>query len=146
MPAVMISAWHQTPEDRYDFSASNQRIEVKSAAGRIRQHHFGLQQLHPPRGTNLLVASTFVESAGGGVSIAELADQVRSQIAGDPGLILLLDRIVGLTLGDNWRQASQFRFDKELAEQSLRCVKLKRVAFHGTVLVPPNTLGNPSPS
>lgn len=118
-PAVLVSAWHQTPEDRYDFSAGSQRVEVKSTTGRVRQHHFALEQLHPPLDTNLLIVSMFVERAGAGVSVADLADQVRSHIGDKPDLLLLVDRVIGLTLGENWRRALQERFDQELAEESL---------------------------
>lgn len=118
-PLMLVKAWHVLPEDRYDFSAGGQRIEVKSASGRIRQHHFTLEQLHPPAGTSVLVASLFVERAGAGTSIAELIEEVRSRVSSDPTLVLQVDRIVGLTLGESWQHAMEDRFDRELAEESL---------------------------
>jgi hypothetical protein len=118
-PAILVSAWHMTPEDRYDFSTGEQRIEVKSAAGRVRQHHFTLEQLYPPIGTKLLIASVLVERTGAGPSVVELAEQVRSGVSSTPDFLLHVDRIVGLTLGQGWRQALEERFDRELAEQSL---------------------------
>lgn len=117
--APMIEAWHITPEDRYDFSAGNQRIEVKSTSGGVRQHHFTLEQLCPPSGTDLLVASVFVEHAGAGVSLIELADRIRSRISAVPSLVLQLDRMIALIIGNHWRYASEERFDRELAEESL---------------------------
>lgn len=35
-PATLAASWHAASEDRYDFNKSSQRIEVKSASGRIR--------------------------------------------------------------------------------------------------------------
>lgn len=118
-PAALIGAWHTTLEDRYDFSLGSQRIEVKSTTGRARQHHFSLEQLIPPAGTDLLVASLFVEQAGAGISVAELAGEIRARVANDPQAVLHVDRIVALTLGEGWRRAGEERFDRELAESSL---------------------------
>jgi hypothetical protein len=117
--AKMVDAWHVTPEDRYDFSAGSQRIEVKSTSGRVRQHHFTLEQLCPPANTQVLVASMFVEYAGAGTSLGELAEKVRSRISETPSLLLHLDQIISATLGENWRDALEDRFDSELAEDTL---------------------------
>ena len=117
--ATMITAWHMTPEDRYDFSFENQRIEVKSTSARVRQHYFSLEQLCPPTDTALLIASLFVEYAGAGTSIMELAEQIRTRISDNHNLLLHVDQIISLTLGENWRDALEARFDRELAEESL---------------------------
>jgi len=117
--ATMVAAWHITPEDRYDFNSKDQRIEVKSTSLRVRQHNFTLEQLCPPTGVTLLIASLFVEYAGAGTSVMELAEQIRSRISDNPDLLLHVDQIISLTLGENWRDALEARFDIELAEDSL---------------------------
>lgn len=117
--AAAVSAWHITPGDRYDFNAGNQRIEVKSTSMRVRQHYFSLEQLCPPTQTTLLIASLFVEYAGAGTSIMELAERIRTRISNHPDLLLHIDQIISLTLGENWRDALEARFDVELAEESL---------------------------
>lgn len=117
-PGILVRAWHAAPTDRYDFCDGNQRVEVKSASGGIRQHHFGLEQLHPPEDTTVLVASLFVERAGGGTCVADLTDQLRTRIS-EPALVLHLDRVIALTLGENWRSAIDDRFDQQLAAHSL---------------------------
>jgi Putative PD-(D/E)XK family member, (DUF4420) len=117
--ATMVAAWHVTPEDRYDFSSQNQRIEVKSTSARVRQHYFTLEQLCPPAETSLLIASVFVEYAGAGASVMDLAEQIRFRISEKPDLLLHLDWIISTTLGDSWRDALEVRFDYECAEDSL---------------------------
>jgi len=117
--ATMVAAWHITPNDCYDFSAGNHRIEVKSVAGRVRQHHFMLEQLCPPADTNVLIASLFVEHAGSGTSVMELIESIRLRISKHPDLVLQFDRMIALTIGKYWRYASEERFDRELAEESL---------------------------
>jgi hypothetical protein len=114
-----IEAWHITPEDRYDFSTGHQRVEAKSTSSHIRQHYFSLEQLSPPADATLLVASLFVEYAGAGTSVVRLVDQIHSRLRENSNLVLRVNQIISLTLGNNWRDALEARFDLELAEASL---------------------------
>ena len=127
-PTILVNAWHTLPEDRYDFAMSDQRIEVKSFSGNIRQHHFSLEQLHPPRGIKTLIASMLVESSQAGESIADLREKIQPHLGGDSDLLLNLDKVIALTLGDGWQQADEACFDQRLAEESL--------AFYETAAIP----------
>ncbi len=111
-PSLLINAWHNSLDDRYDFNLGNQRIEVKSVSGRIRKHHFSLEQLQPPKDTEVLIASIFIERSGGGSSVSRLIDEIRLHAANDVDALLHLDQT-------NWKSAGAERFDRELAEQSL---------------------------
>lgn len=128
-PAKLLDAWHVLPEDLFDFSAGNTRIEVKGTAGRVRKHHFSLEQLNPPPGTTVLVASLFVERAGAGISLTDLVGRIRDRVKNRPDLLLHMDQILSLTLGKTWlRTSSDERFDYELAKSSL--------AFYDASLIP----------
>jgi hypothetical protein len=118
-PLLLINGWHIGPDDRYDFNAGGERIEVKSASGRIRQHYFSLEQLGPPAGTRLLVASIFTERAGAGTSLEDLLSTVRQRISASLPLMERLNRIAYMALGSNWQAALDERFDLELAQESL---------------------------
>jgi hypothetical protein len=119
-PGAVIQYWHSLPEDRYDFTAGVQRVEVKSSSSRNRSHHFSLEQVRPPSGTRVLVGSMFVEGAAGGTSVMELFEEVRAAAAQDVSSLLHLDRILHLSLGSSWRQGVEERFDRQLAAVSLR--------------------------
>jgi hypothetical protein len=119
-PMSLLTAWHATTFDTYDFNRGSQRIEVKSAGGRVRQHHFSLAQLQPPVGTSLIVASMYVEPAGAGVSVGDLIEEIRVRLSSHPALLLRLDQMVIATLGQSWQRAFDDRFDRQLAESSLR--------------------------
>jgi hypothetical protein len=119
-PAALIPYWHSLPEERYDFTAGVQRVEVKSAAGHVRSHQFSLGQVRPPAGTRVLIASLFAECAAGGTSVMELFEEIRAHASGDTGLLLHLDRVLRLSLGNAWRQGLEERFDRQLAVGSLR--------------------------
>ena len=126
-PTELLRAWHRLPDDKYDFSWENQRIETKSATSKIRQHHFSLEQLNPTMGVKVLVASMFVDRIGSGTSLVELAETVRSKIK-DPELLFYLEHIIGLTLGSNWKSAAKDRFNYELAKKS--------IAFYSSEAIP----------
>ena len=118
-PATLIEAWHTVVEDRYDFAMDDQRIEVKSFSGNVRLHHFSLEQLHPPEGVKALVASVSVESSQAGISIVDLRERIQIRLGSNLNPLLHVDKIIALTLGDAWQQASDARFDERLAEESL---------------------------
>lgn len=118
-PAILVNAWHTLPEDRYDFAMEDQRIEVKSFSGSIRQHHFSLEQLHPPEGVNTFVASMRVERSQAGESITNLREKIQTHLGGNSNLLLHLDTVIALTLGDGWQQADEACFDQRLAKESL---------------------------
>ena len=127
-PDILVDAWHTVPEDRYDFAMDNQRIEVKSFSGRTRLHHFSLEQLHPPKGINALVASVSVESLQAGVSIVDLRERIQTRLRNNFDSLLHIDRIIALTLGDAWQRVVDVRFDERLAKESL--------AFYETSAIP----------
>ena len=118
-PGKLMDAWHTVPEDLYDFNEGNHRIEVKSAQGEVRRHHFSLTQLLPPTGTTLAIVSVIVNRAGGGTTINDLIDELRSTLSGSPHRLLRLYKVITLTLGARWREAELEMFDRSAARQSL---------------------------
>lgn len=118
-PSSLVSAWHLDPEDAYDFGLGTQRIEVKASGTRERRHYFSLRQLTPPPSVSVLIASLFVERVGGGVSLRTLVDSARTAVSGDAGLVMRIDRVVGLTLGSGLREALDQSFDAAVAQSSL---------------------------
>jgi hypothetical protein len=118
-PTILVDAWHMLPEDRYDFAMDDQRIEVKSFSGSLRQHHFSLEQLQPPEGVKTLIASMLVEGSQAGESIVDLREKIQTHISSDSNLLLHLDKVIALTLGNSWQQADEACFDQRLAQESL---------------------------
>ncbi|MCC6784192.1 MAG: PD-(D/E)XK motif protein [Planctomycetes bacterium] len=116
---ALLEAWHASPEEPYDFTRESQRLEVKTASGDERRHHFTLAQLHPPAGASAVIASLFAERAGGGVSLGELLDRARLRVSTRGDLAVRLERVVAATLGQSWRRGLSERFDWERAQESL---------------------------
>jgi Putative PD-(D/E)XK family member, (DUF4420) len=126
-PIMLARAWHSAPDDRFDFCAGNHRLEVKSASHQQRIHDFSLEQVRPPAGARVVIASILTDSSAGGPSLRDLAEIVRGRIAGEPDVSLQFDRILGASLGAAWRDASESRFDEELATASLRFFRAETV-------------------
>ena len=125
-PEVLLHAWHAEPADAYDFNNGPERIEVKSTSQRTRKHHFSHRQLHSPTGSQVAIASIFVEGSGGGTTISALVDRIRQRVANLQAL-RRLDYVVASTLGTDWRTGVKAAFDSELAAESLRYYMVESV-------------------
>jgi len=119
-PIELVSSWHVDVSDMYDFNAGGQRIEVKTSSSRGRTHHFRLEQLIPPIGTELVVSSLVVESSGGGETINDLVTEVEGRLGHRADLVIRLEAVVADTLGMDWRSSAHAAFDREVARDSLR--------------------------
>jgi len=125
--AKMVNCWRSTNDEHFDFADEDLRLEVKSAAGRIRRHHFSLAQLSPPFDSKILIASLFVEPAGGGVSLDDLCAEIRTKLINTPDLLLRLDQVVAATLGRDWRYGQKEKFDRQLARETLEFFDAKNI-------------------
>lgn len=125
-PKLLLDAWHVEPTDAYDFNSGNQRLEIKSSSHRSRKHSFSHRQLKPPTGSQVVVASLFVENAGGGLKVSELIERIRPRVT-DISALNRLDQVVARTLGTSWRAGLESAFDSELAAESLQFFPVERI-------------------
>lgn len=117
-PEYMIKAWHEEPEDRYDFNDSIDKIEVKSTSGDQRSHVFSLEQLSPNDSSNLIIASVFVNATGIGKSIFDLLDMISTRITNTDSN-LKLSEIVLKTIGLHIDECKNMHFDYNFAADTL---------------------------
>lgn len=125
-PCALIACWHADPNDRFDFAEAERRLEVKTVSGRVRMHHFSHEQLRPPAGTLVMIASVLIERSAGGPSVNDLIDAIRERVT-DPDLLLRLDAVVAETLGEDWRTAREDRFDRQLAGDTIRFLDARSI-------------------
>ena len=135
-PQTLLNYWHNIPEERFDFNAGTERIEVKSSSTFERKHFFSAEQLNPPTDTQVLIASVFVKQHNSGVNIQELTNSISEKVANDYDLIEKLNSIVFKTLGNSLQQSIGIKFDYEIAKQSLRFYKHQDISKIEEIHIP----------
>ncbi len=118
-PLALLNYWHNLPEEKFDFNSGIEKIEVKSNSNFERQHTFSSEQLNPPAGTQVLVASIFVRQNNAGQSIQQLVDSITIKINYNFDLTDKLNNIVCKTLGNSLEQSIKIKFDYNIARESL---------------------------
>jgi len=119
LPATLLNYWHCRPEEKFDFNADIEKLEVKSSSILERIHTFASEQLNPPSGKQVVIASVFLRQAANGRSIADLAGSIQHRIA-DHNLLQKMFTVILATLGNTFEQSVKIKFDYDLAKSSLR--------------------------
>lgn len=119
-PKELINYWHNLPEEKFDFNAGKERIEVKSSSSFERKHIFSAEQLNPPSDTQVLIASVFLKQHNSGNNIQYLIDRISEKIDYDFDTVEKLNIIVFRTLGSSLEYSIGVKFDYDIAQQSLR--------------------------
>jgi hypothetical protein len=117
---TLLYYWHNLPEEKFDFNSAEEKIEVKSNSSFERIHTFSSEQLNPPTGTQVLIASIFIRQNNSGQSIQQLVDSIASKVQHDIDLADKLNNIICKTLGNSLEQSIRIKFDYNLAKDSLQ--------------------------
>lgn len=94
---LALSAWHSEGDDRYDFSWDSRRLEVKATTSTVREHQFTSRQLPALHGIELWVASVQIAEVEVGTTIAELFEDLASELA--PDEVRKLSSVITKTAG-----------------------------------------------
>lgn len=122
-PKALLNFWHEIPEETFDFNSGQEKIEVKSSSRHERIHIFSSEQLNPPIGTQVLIASIFIRQNINGVDILQLVESITNKVRNHPELIEKLISNVIKTLGSTLDQSTKIKFDIDIAKESLRFYK-----------------------
>jgi hypothetical protein len=118
-PKVLINAWHNYPEQLFDFDNGCEKIEVKTTVLQNRIHSFSSSQLNPPNNVNVIIASILTYPDSEGITCLELIDRFR-ELIDDERLLLKLDSIIVQTLGNKLNEARISRFNLKFAQKSIQ--------------------------
>lgn len=118
-PSKLLNYWHVVPEEKFDFNADIEKLEVKSSSTLERLHTFSSEQLNPPRDKQVLIASLFVKQSTHGQSISQLVSSIQQKVDNN-NLVEKLFTIVSKTLGNTVEQSIKIKFDFDIAKNSLR--------------------------
>ena len=78
--AAAVEAWHVEADERYDFSAHAQRLEVKTTTAAVREHRFSSRQLPPLHGLDVWVASVQIAEVAVGASVASIFVELAAEL------------------------------------------------------------------
>lgn len=119
-PKSVINYWHNLPEEKFDFNAGLERIEVKSSSNFERKHIFSAEQLNPPSDSQVLIASVFLKQHNSGMNIQQLLESISKKVNYDFETADKLNSIVFRTLGSSLEHSIGIKFDYVIALQSLQ--------------------------
>lgn len=116
----MVDYWHSRPEEKFDFNAGANKLEVKSFSGLERAHYFAAAQLDPPETDHVVIASIQLRPSILGLNIFQLSARIEQRLSGNPEMIEKIHRIISHTLGTALEQAAEVRYDYLAAIASTR--------------------------
>lgn len=118
-PETLINYWHNKTEEKFDFNADKEKIEVKSSSSLERVHIFSAEQLNPKTDSQVIIASIFTKQVTNGLTILDLIDRIDKSIEN----IELKEKVFTITsktLGNTFEQSIKIKYDYDLAINSLR--------------------------
>lgn len=124
---LAVDRWHANNAEAFDFSWGQGRLEVKSTVGNFRIHEFALDQLHSPKPGAGFVASLVLKVANGGDGVLDLARRVEAELEGQVGLQAKLWAVLVQSLGADFSDALDRRFDSELAGEHLMLYRMEDI-------------------
>jgi len=113
-----VGCWHEQAEGRYDFTAGNSRLEIKTTLLQSRQHQFSSSQIPPKNGIHLVVGSIMTEQVQDGTSILDLWTAISHKLNGNPLLGKFNKQVLALVKLDP-DSVSEITFDYDAAVLSL---------------------------
>lgn len=121
-PEILVKAWHELPNSKYDFTMGGDKIEVKSTSSENRTHHFSLEQLSPSKHSNIVVASSIVRESAqceGGLNISDLFDKICNRNISIDARIHIM-KVIADTIGSDIHKMNTIYFDYIGASDSLK--------------------------
>ena len=125
-PMYLIKSWHVSPDDKYDFNDGCDKIEVKATNNEERVHHFAIEQLHPNKDSQLLIASMIVVNSGLGKDVFDLVESISSKIS-DVDVLLKLNEVIMNTIANHIEEVKGMRFDYTLAKDYMKFFNYKDI-------------------
>lgn len=140
-PRTLLSYWHNFPDEKFDFNAGKEKIEVKSTSGSERIHEFSSEQLNPPSDAQVLIASLFTRQTNSGKSIQDLMQNIASRIQGNNALLEKMNIVVSKTLGNSLEQSIKIKFDYDVSKSSLKFYKHQDIRKVEKIHIPAEVSG-----
>lgn len=133
--SILLNYWHLIPEERFDFNADSEKVEVKSSSNMERTHIFSAEQLMPSADKQVIIASLFLRQVTNGRSLIDLMDSIKANI-NENSLTEKMYNIVAKTLGNVVEQSIGIKYDYELAKNSLQFYRHQDISKIERISIP----------
>lgn len=132
---VLLDFWHNNPNEKFDFNAGEEKLEVKSNSSLERIHIFSSEQLNPSNDNQVIIASLFTKQKSTGLSINDLIKSISSNIDSDQHKDKIY-QLVSKTLGNSIEQSIKIKFDYDFAVNSLRFYRHQDISKIEKISIP----------
>jgi hypothetical protein len=119
--SLAMKYWHSNIDDKFDFSGSNFRLEVKTTTSHERNHHFSSSQIPGNVPEKTFVASVKIIRVESGCTIQEITSELQSRLSSDEAL--KLHGVVQGTLGVPVDLLSEYQIDLEASLSGVKIIK-----------------------
>ncbi len=118
---LAVSFWHSNVDDKFDFSGSNFRLEVKATTTGSRNHNFSSHQIPGNAPDKTFVASVMIVKVENGSSLQDLLNSLRPKL--DQNQNEKVNDIVYRTLGVPVQLVSEYQIDLEATLLGIKLLK-----------------------
>jgi len=136
-PENLINYWHTNPQEKFDFNAATEKLEVKSSSNLERIHTFSSEQLNPQNNSQIIIASIFTKQNPKGKNIEELIEGIKKKLNSSETEERLYN-IISKTLGNSIEQSLKVKYDYEIAINSLRYYDVSNISKIEKINIPYN--------
>jgi len=120
-----VKFWHTDIQDKFDFSSSNLRLEVKTSRNHARNHRFSSGQIGTSLDSKTVVASVILDKVEVGNTLSELVEEICLEL--EPKLCQRIIEVVIGTLGCDVAFTNHFKFDLVSSRDSIIFIEGKEI-------------------
>jgi hypothetical protein len=120
-PSLAVRFWHSNIDDKFDFSGSNFRLEVKSTSTGVRSHHFSSHQIPGNVPEKTFVASVQIVRVEGGTTLSEILADLSLKL--DVDELRKVTEIIHRTLGVPAELVHDYQIDLEVTRLGIKLLK-----------------------
>lgn len=120
-PSLAVKFWHSNIDDKFDFSGSNFRLEVKSTSTGARNHHFSSHQIPGNVPEKTFVASVQIVRVEEGETLCEILSDLHLRL--DANEFAKVTNIVHRTIGVPVELVSEYQIDLKATHLGMRLLK-----------------------
>lgn len=124
-PGLAVDFWHSNTDDKFDFSGSNFRLEVKSTISTYRNHHFSSHQIPGNVPEKTYVASVQIVRVETGTKLLDLISIVTARLS--KGHSEKVIEVIRKTLKVPFELISDYQFDLDASLRGIKLIKASNI-------------------